>query len=298
MSYVLLPVHELEDGALSLKRIEPEMDALKPDELSMVNLDIVVATCTVLGQVDHITKYRDRMIPLATEFEVRNIDSLRDYARATWHLHVANLPVTPASEFEAVMQEVGTLRNKLLIWGTALAATGSFDPAALDKIRAGGGHKDLARDLVGLVVLFRSRWDDVKNKCDVTEADLERGAQLGPAAFSMIGTRESPTLTANTPEGALRVRRAWTLLDRAYTQCRRVLQFLRFEQGDADLIAPSLRRNRGVPSSQGRETGPVAPAPVVPSVPTAPAVPTGPAIGDGASPFISGNGLTSGSGRG
>ncbi|MFO0553777.1 MAG: hypothetical protein U0271_35665 [Polyangiaceae bacterium] len=42
------------------------------------------------------------------------------------------------------------------------------------------------------------------------------------------------------------VRRAWTLLDRAYTECRHTITFLRRREGDADDIAPSMRRNLGV----------------------------------------------------
>lgn len=42
------------------------------------------------------------------------------------------------------------------------------------------------------------------------------------------------------------MRKAWTLLDRAYTQCRRrAVIFIRYVEGDYDELLPSFRRNAG-----------------------------------------------------
>jgi hypothetical protein len=62
--------------------------------------------------------------------------------------------------------------------------------------------------------------------------------------FALLSRRENQA-AVTLSNGSLRVRRAWTLLDRAYAQCRRALEFLRFEDDDADSLAPSLRRNQG-----------------------------------------------------
>jgi len=35
-----------------------------------------------------------------------------------------------------------------------------------------------------------------------------------------------------SPEATVRVRKAWTLLDRAYTQYRRAITYLRYVEGD------------------------------------------------------------------
>src|SRR5690606_30642203 len=89
---------------------------------------------------------------------------------------------------------------------------------------------------------------------------------VGPAVFAMVSQRENRRQRSGSQD-SLRVRRAWTLVDRAYTQCRRALSYLRFEEGDADLIAPSLRRNPGPRSS----TPAAVEVPATPTVP--PAVP-------------------------
>jgi hypothetical protein len=106
--------------------------------------------------------------------------------------------------------------------------------------------------------------------------------------FALISRREVQT-AATLSDGSLRVRRAWTLLDRAYNHCRRALSFLRFEEGDADTLAPSLRRNAGPrqPSSQPEPapTPSTAPTPPVTGQET-PVVVAAPAFGGGSAPFM------------
>ncbi|HVY45473.1 MAG TPA: hypothetical protein VHB21_06315 [Minicystis sp.] len=85
-----------------------------------------------------------------------------------------------------------------------------------------------------LVYLYRSKWNAVRGICGVTEGELERGASIGPAVFATVGRRENRAMSALTG-GSLKVRRFWTLADRAYDQCRRALLFL--EWGGADLAS-------------------------------------------------------------
>jgi hypothetical protein len=186
--------------------------------------------------------------------------------------------------------EVNELRNKLLMWAAPISGSGLFEPAAIARIKDGSGYKDTASDLVALVGLYRAKWDAVKSICGVTEDDLKRAAEIGPAVFAFISRREFQTTTAMT-DGSPRVRRAWTLLDRAYSHCRRALQYLRFNEGDADTLAPSLRRNQG-PSGKPTNDAPPAPAPASPQPIEARAassnggaVQPGAALGGGAGPF-------------
>ena len=134
--------------------------------------------------------------------------------------------------------------------------------------------------MVSLVTLYRSNWADVHAMCGVTEQDLQRAAVVGPAVFAMASRRENVPSTSLS-EMSMHVRQSWTLLDRAYTQCRRAITYFRFIEGDADTIAPSLRRN------VGRRSTPDVPA-VTPPTPATPATPvsTGPIVGGGASPFV------------
>ena len=282
------PRQDLEDAALAYERVRPEIEALNPAELAPLNVDVLGATSIVLGVADRILSYRETMAKLP-EFEIRHVDNLVDYAKAAWFAYVTNLPVPEPTDTAELMNEVAELRSKLLLWAAPLAGTGLFEPAAVAKIKDGSGHRDAASDVVALVGLYRANWVRVKSMCGVTEHDLTRAAQVGPAMFALISRREHQTV-ASLSDGTLRMRRAWTLLDRAYSHCRRALSFLRFEEADADNLAPSLRRNSGTRPTTAEPVQSIAALGAgtthdAPPQTAAPPVATA-AIGGGAGPFM------------
>lgn len=231
-------------------------------DLSAMNVDVVSAASLVLGVAERIVSFRERMAKLP-EFDLANVDKLVDYAKATWFVYLTNQPQLPPAELDARLREGAELRSKLLMWATPLVGAGHFDEPAVARIREGAGHKDLASDLVALVGLYRSKWDVVRSICGVTEADLDRAAVMGPNVFALVSRKEQ-ALEKTGAEGSLRLRRALTKLDRAYFQCRRAIAYLRALEGDADEIAPNLRRNAGVSRAAAKQpsapTGPAAPA--------------------------------------
>jgi hypothetical protein len=289
------------------QRVAPEIEALRQEELVTLNVDVVSATSIVLGAADRILTFRDQFAKMP-DFDLRCIDKLKDYAIAAWYVHITNLPVPEPAEAEALLRETVELRAKFLRWSAPLSEEGILDRVAVDKIKEGSGNKDAPSDVVAFVGLYRANWQAIKGNCGVTEADLERGALIGPKVFSLVSQREHRSSTPRA-EASLRVRRAWTLPDRAYTQCRRALQYLRFEEGDADDIAPNVRANSGMrsstavasgaatPSSSPEVTAPgVKPAgttqpiatPLVQPVFAASSPPVGDVIGGKSSPFTTG----------
>lgn len=258
-------------------RVEPAMDAVAPANFTPMNVDVVSATSVVLGVTDRVVSYRDRLAKLP-EFDVSHVDNLIDYATAAWYVFITNLPSPKAGEFESLMQEATALRAKLLMWADPLVQNGNFEEEAVAKIKEGSGNKDTPSDLVALVGLYSGVWSEVENLCAVTQADLDRGAQIGPLLFAMVSLREQRKNPMSN--ASLRVRQAWTLLDTSYDQCRRGLSFLLWGTGDVDSIAPSLRRNAG------RGTSTVA-AVAPPSQPAPPVTGGGESIGGGDAPFLS-----------
>ena len=277
---------DLEEAELAYNRVKPEIEALNVDDLATLNVDLLSATSIAIGVAERVVAHRERMAKLA-EFDIRHVDQLVDYAKAAWFAYVTNLPTPEPSEAAALFDEVVGLRGKLLMWAAPLVGAGYFDEPAIARIKEGSGNKDTPSDLVALVALYRSRWDSIKNICGVTEEDLNRAAVIGPAMFALVSRRENQTASSVT-DGSLRVRRAWTLLDRAYAQCRRALNFLRFDEGDVDMLAPSLRKTSGTRSSPQPATATEPPpAPVIQaSGPAAPVPMSAPSIGGTSSPFL------------
>lgn len=273
------PIRDFEDARRSYERVVKDIDAVPDDALSPVNLDLLSAASVSIGVSGAIAAYRPGIAKLF-DTDVRCVDLLPDVAKATWYLCITNFqPAEPPNQLEA---EVQPTRSKLLMWAIPLAETGIFNKADIDKIREGSGIRDAAGDIVALVALYRNNWDRVRTMCGITEEELDRASKVGPAVFAAASRREhEPAMSP--AQSALRVKKAWTLLDRYYTQCRRAIAYLRYAEGDVDTIAPNLRRNLGT----GRRT-PETPAPVEPPTPTTGPTPimAGAPVGGGSSPFI------------
>jgi hypothetical protein len=274
-----------ESAAAAFRAVRAEIDAVDPTALAAMNVDVPAATATALGAAPALAAHRDTIARLP-DFDLKYLDALETYAKAAWFAYVNALPQAEDTALPALVAEVVALRAKLLMWATPLVGAGIFPAAAVDRIREGSGSKDAAGDDVALVELYRAHWDKVRNLCGVTEVDLARGEHLGTAAFRALAQRESPLASAATNEAALLARKAWTLLDRAYTQNRRALAYVRHAHGDADEIAPSLRRNNGPRATQpASPEAPVAPAPPSPPEPAPPAKPIAAPVGDGSDPY-------------
>lgn len=279
----VVPIRDLEDCQRALERVQARIDAVSPDKLSAMNVDLLAATAIAIG-VAHVILAMRESIAVLPNFDISNVNNLPDYAKATWFLVITNFPNAEAPD--QMEQEVLPLRNKLLTWAQPLAQSGHFNQAAIDKIREGYGIRDAAGDLVALATLYRSVWGVVRGICAITEADLQRASEIGPAVYAAACRRENgPTLSP--PEATLRIRKAWTLLDTAYAQCRRAVAYLRHAEDDVDTLVPNLRRNPGPKRSQSaeREETPLptkAPAPQA----TAAVAEAEPPIGDGQGPFI------------
>jgi hypothetical protein len=252
------PLQELEGAEESYERVRAEMEALNVAELSALNVDVVSASSIAQGVAERALSFRERMAKLP-EFDLKNVDSLLDYARAAWFVYVTNLPIQETASTSELSDECAKLRGKLLMWAAPLVGAGIFEQAALDRVKEGAGAKDVPSDVVALVGLYRSRWEDVKGICAVTDEDLQRGSLIGPELFARLSRRDFPNPGISS-DGTLRVRRAWTLLDRAYAQCRRAVAFLRSDEGDVDTLLPSLRRNMG--PAAPKASAPTPPAPV------------------------------------
>ncbi len=295
MSLVNEQLKDIASAEQAYLRVQSEVESMSAADVGPMNVDVVTATSTVLGVADRIMPYRDQMAQLP-DFDVKYVDNLVSYALAAWYTYVTNLPQPAPTDASQLLDEAATLRGKLLLWAHPLVQSGIFDAAAYAKIKQGSGNKDMASDVVALERLYRDHWPEVQGQCGVTEADLDRAAHVGVTAFALISSREHQ-LSAGASGDTLRVRAAWTLLDRAYSQCRRALGYLLYADGDVDDIAPSLRHNPGKRASRRNdapeETGDPDTTETTDRLPGTAgeldyppvAQPQVAAIGDGASPF-------------
>lgn len=245
------------EAALAFAKVQDEMAALHPDRLAPINVDIPRAVLTALGALPALRAMRPIVAEDLPSFPLGAIDNLETYALAAFYAHLLFLPGPETKSAHAsLVEEAQKLRRALLVAAEALAHRDLLDPSQVAQIRSGQGHIDTAGDLVALATLFTNNWDQIENKTAVSPAEIERAALLGPELLIALGARGSAA-DASPSRIKDQRRRAFTLLVRAYDQCRRVVSYLRWSEGDFGKIVPSLFASRS--TSRKPAAGPLSP---------------------------------------
>jgi hypothetical protein len=112
-------------------------------------------------------------------------------------------------------------------------------PAA--NLRTTRSSVELAQDLVTLPRLLRA-FKSRAARAVVDASELVRAEELSAALLHYVAARDQ----VSVPRRALieEHRRAFTLFARAYDQTRRAISFLRYDEGDTDVLVPLLYKKR------------------------------------------------------
>jgi hypothetical protein len=227
-------------AADAFTKVEPELAALDAAALVPLVADVGAAVHTALAAAPRVREHRAALVEELPQHPVADFDNLETYAQAAWYAHLVHTYASGSPESaKALVEEAGKLREGLLIAAEALAHRNLLDADAVAKIRKGGGNPDLAGDLGALAALFKESWGRVSGKTAVERQEIERAAELGPAVLVAVHAKKHKNVDTEDMRA-----RAFTLLAGAYDSCRRALAYLRWKEGDADAIAPSLTRKR------------------------------------------------------
>lgn len=232
------------DAASAYARVEDEIMRLDPSDLVVINIDVPTAVSIVLGALPAVRPLRGDIVDQLPRFPIATLDDLEAIALAAWYAHLTALsPRANNRQIKDLLEEATPLRATLLSDADALARRGLVPAATVADIRAGQGHIDTANDLVALAALFSSSWPEIHGKTAATEDEVRRAAQLGPQLLAALGVRDQGRIPSGEAPG--RRARAFSLLVRTYDQIRRAVGYLRWDEDDADSIAPSLYKGRG-----------------------------------------------------
>lgn len=227
------------NAAVAFELVKDEMASLDADELARINVDIPRAVATVLSALPALLALRPTIARDLPTFPLDALDKLETYALAAFYAHVVSLSGDEADgEYATLVDEATALRRALLVAAEALAHRDLLNSSTVARIRSGQGRVDLAGDLVSLSDLFRDAWPAVETKTAVTRAEVDRAASLASLLMAALGARSAKKREPSVVKDQRR--RAFTLLARAYDQCRRAVSYLRWSHRDAGTIAPAL----------------------------------------------------------
>lgn len=245
------PTLALEPAAAAYESLKDELAAIPATAIMRVNVDVSRAASRALRVAPLIRELVPQMAVHAPTLPLDRVLRLETYALAAWYAHACTWSVKRLSVTKELAARARPLRAKLLTAAQLFVQAGFLDANKVADIRAGQGRLDIAKDMIALAALLEAAWPQVGTSTIITRDDLTRASVAGSELLNAIahGERELAEKRASMGEGCAR---AYTLLWTAYDVARRAVCFLRWEQGDAHVIAPSLSDNRGGKRKRGR----------------------------------------------
>jgi hypothetical protein len=227
----------------ALERAKPKFSVIPKEDLQQITLDPLSMTATVQGSLPKIMVLREQILSEAPKFDISNLDQLETYALALLQAQSEHVSATiPPEEIAKLGDEATQLREFFLADATALGKRGYINVRTLNELSGTVGYKNVAGDVLVLAAIFRHNWATISSKTGVTEAELDRAEVIGDQLIRAVGVREQGP--AKVAAATLERQQAYTLFVNTYNQVRRVVNFLRWDDGDADDIAPSLYAGR------------------------------------------------------
>lgn len=219
-----------------------ERAAIDPSDFASLRVDLSLAINTVMVAHPKIENLRKEIAGLPVNQQA--IDSLYTFAQAAAHaVALYRVATMPPEELDALYQEGLQRRNALKSDATNLVVYGLVSRDAVAALTGETGFRNVGYDLMSLVGLFRAARDRIAGRTAAQAADIDRAEVIGNQLLMMFAARESrKALTGDLAEARLR---AFTLMQNAYEEARRAVEFLRWYQGDAHEIAPSFYGTKG-----------------------------------------------------
>jgi hypothetical protein len=230
----------------AFEAVREEIVAVPTTSLVRRNLNIPRAARRGLMVAERIEPLRAELSTIG-HLDYPKVEKLPTYALALLYAHEQ---VEAAEQAEVPLAELLAkaipLRADLMKTGDMLGHFGIVSPERMAQIRAGQGHADTADDLLALGLLLGGIWPKIKDKVVVTREQVDLAIPLSARLQQAIGVREGGYEERLVePNDVRHVRaQALELFVGAYEECRRGVSHVRWHEGDAAQIVPSLYPGR------------------------------------------------------
>ena len=245
-------------GKAAFDRIASERAGVDLRAVPPNTLDASYAVLRARPIPKNLAPYRD-VIAALPGFDIRHLDHFGLYTDA---LAYANATLVARADRVRDVPELAAegyaLRSVLFAYGELLALRGRFPASVIARLRPGTGYRDLHDDLHALVVLFAEHPDVLSSGAPVTTADVDRANELVQALGDALGADTEFALSQD--ELAQERHKIAHLLITAHRELRRAAVYIRYHEGDAVALVPSLRvvtkgRPKQQPDAEGLGVG-------------------------------------------
>lgn len=244
------------DAEAAYLRLADAIEAIPAAEVLGVNLNIRRTAARVLGAMPRLRALEPQMRNELRNFDPGVLDRAADAALACLYLAAIRRPARSGADFtRALAAEARALRTKLRRAAQYLADSELLDARKVAAVPRQAGNLRTAQDLLGLVALLREAWPVVGERVLVDAEELDRATVVGAELVRGLGARLQPGFRdEERARAGERLARAFTLMVRAYGECRRLVTFVRWWEGNAGEVAPSLF-GKGVGRRRGGRVG-------------------------------------------
>jgi hypothetical protein len=236
-------IESMDPNGKALEELKPRLVVMEPEEiLRDAKLDATVAGTIAAATAKKVLPFRGALVAIFGAAAGTRVDELPKLARATQQADIAAAAAAAPSDLSAMHEEVRDAYDLLSADAQGMVHRKLIPAHELDKTKDIQGYEATVRSTLILVAVLRRYWEQVKDQTPLTEADLDRTQRTAERMLDTKGDRDQGV--PQVPANELRLR-ALSLLIRTYREIFREVQYLRFWEGDADTIVPSLWSGRG-----------------------------------------------------
>ena len=221
--------------------LAPQLAALEGASVPRYTLDATHAVAQARGIALRLEPFRPSLARLL-DFDLGHLDRFVDLANALTHVHTRLRVHRETVDVVALTAEAREARELLMVYVDLLVLNGTVAPEIVRRLRRGAGRLDLVEDLTVLSLVFADHPDTLGPGAPVKAAQVTRAYALG-ATLGQAVVRDPRDPDR---EHLLRERaKIGHLLVVSHGQLRRAMDYLRYKEGDADRLVPSLYLPRG-----------------------------------------------------
>ena len=205
-------------------------------------LDLVTVSTMASRAVSAVTPHREALVARFGPEVSTLLESLEITSRAARQAEVERVnEENGTSDLAALHAEVVSTYQRLVIDAKSLVLRGFLRKERLVSRHDLKSYEGALQSLLRLVGLFRDSWDALEPHTPVVVEDLDHAERVCDRMGSALAGRHSRAAR----EARETRTRALSLLVREYEELRRMISFVRWFDGDADRIVPSLYVGRG-----------------------------------------------------
>lgn len=220
---------------------KPTMSAIPVSSLIHVDVDIPATALLVRSKIPKIQALRSNVASSLADFDMRTIDRLDLYVQAMCYAHwLFQSTLVSVDRLQDWLDEWPAQQKRLLVEANRLATAQHLKHCRVELCPLRVGHQSGSTPLKRIFCLLYQNFAHSEGNGGLLLHEVMRAELL--AELTSIVSDCNGDLFAAKAAVVLNRQRAFTVFMSSYDQVRRAMQFIRWNLGDADDIAPALER--------------------------------------------------------